>query len=126
MIRIGNAGGYWGDDLDALRRQLTGGPLDYVTMDFLAEITMSILRKQQLRNPELGYAGDFLTQLETCLPLALDRGVKIGVTLGSPQWLKAKQGAIERHDARIHADYTVRRTEVAPVNPVRRDDQKQE
>ena len=39
-IRIGNAGGYWGDDLSALRRQLTGGQLDYITIDFLAEITM--------------------------------------------------------------------------------------
>ena len=76
-IRIGNAGGYWGDDLDALRRQLTGGSLDYITMDFLAEITMSILKKQQLRNPELGYARDFVTQLETCLPLIVEKGVKV-------------------------------------------------
>lgn len=77
MIRIGNAGGYWGDDMDALRRQLVGGPLDYITMDFLAEITMSILRKQQLQNPELGYARDFLTQLETCLPLIVEKKVRI-------------------------------------------------
>ena len=76
-IRIGNAGGYWGDDLDALRRQLTGGSLDYITMDFLAEITMSILKKQQLRNPELGYARDFLTQLETCLPLIVEKKVRV-------------------------------------------------
>ncbi len=76
-IRIGNAGGYWGDDLDALRRQLTGGPLDYITMDFLAEITMSILKKQQLRNPEMGYAGDFLTQLQTCLPLIVEKNVRV-------------------------------------------------
>ncbi len=76
-IRIGNAGGYWGDDLDALRRQLLGGPLDYITMDFLAEITMSILRKQQLKNPALGYAGDFLTQLETCLPLIVEKNVRV-------------------------------------------------
>ena len=81
-IRIGNAGGYWGDDLDALRRQLVGGPLDYVTMDFLAEITMSILRKQQLRNPDLGYAGDFLTQLETCLPLIVEKDVKVITNAG--------------------------------------------
>ncbi len=81
-IRIGNAGGYWGDDLDALRRQLTGGPLDYITMDFLAEITMSILRKQQLKNPELGYARDFLTQLETCLPLIVAKNVKVITNAG--------------------------------------------
>ena len=76
-IRIGNAGGYWGDDMDALRRQLEGGRLDYITMDFLAEITMSILKKQQQRNSELGYAKDFLTQLETCLPLIVAKGVKV-------------------------------------------------
>lgn len=82
MIRIGNAGGYWGDDLDALRRQLTGGPLDYVTMDFLAEITMSILRKQQLKDPRLGYARDFVTQLETCLPIIAEKGVKVITNAG--------------------------------------------
>jgi len=81
-IRIGNAGGYWGDDLDALYRQLNGGPLDYITMDFLAEITMSILRKQQLRNPEMGYAGDFLTQLQTCLPLIIKKKVKVITNAG--------------------------------------------
>ena len=67
-IRIGNAGGYWGDDLGALKRQLTGGPLDYITMDFLAEITMSILQRQRKTHPELGYAVDFLDQLRECLP----------------------------------------------------------
>jgi len=81
-IRIGNAGGYWGDDMDALRRQLVGGPLDYITMDFLAEITMSILRKQQLKNPKLGYAGDFLTQLQTCLPLIIKKNVKVITNAG--------------------------------------------
>lgn len=81
-IRIGNSGGYWGDDTDALRRQLTGGPLDYITADFLAEITMSILRKQQLKNPALGYAGDFLTQLQTCLPLIVKKKVKVITNAG--------------------------------------------
>ncbi len=82
MIRIANAGGYWGDDLDALHRQLTGGRLDYITMDFLAEITMSILRRQQLKNPEMGYAGDFLTQLQTCLPLIMKKKVKVITNAG--------------------------------------------
>ncbi len=81
-IRIGNAGGYWGDDLDALYRQLKGGDLDYITMDFLAEITMSILRKQQLKNPALGYAKDFLTQLETCMPLIVEKNVRVITNAG--------------------------------------------
>jgi len=81
-IRIGNAGGYWGDDLDAFRRQLTGGPLDYITMDFLAEITMSILRRQQLKDPELGYARDFLTQVEDNLEEIVARGVRVITSAG--------------------------------------------
>ncbi len=76
-IRIGNAGGYWGDDLSALKRQLTGGPLDYITMDFLAEITMSILQRQQKNNADLGYAVDFLHQLEDCLPLIVQKKVRV-------------------------------------------------
>lgn len=76
-IRIGNAGGYWGDDLSALKRQLSGGNLDYITMDFLAEITMSILQRQRKLNPDLGYAVDFLTQLEECLPLIAKKGTRV-------------------------------------------------
>ena len=76
-IRIGNAGGYWGDDLSALKRQLTGGPLDYISMDFLAEITMSILQRQRNANPELGYAVDFLTQLDECLPIIVKKKVRV-------------------------------------------------
>ncbi|MGH9341318.1 MAG: acyclic terpene utilization AtuA family protein [Acidobacteriota bacterium] len=68
-IRVGNAGGYWGDDLDALPRQLMTGSLDYVTQDFLAEVTMSVLQKQRSRNPALGYAVDFVEQMRKCLPL---------------------------------------------------------
>jgi len=76
-IRIGNAGGYWGDDLSALKRQLSGGPLDYITMDFLAEITMSILQRQKQKNPELGYAGDFLDQIRECLSLIVKKKVTV-------------------------------------------------
>lgn len=76
-IRIGNAGGYWGDDLSALKRQLTGGQLDYITMDFLAEITMSILQRQRQKNPELGYATDFLNQIKDCLNLIVEKNVKV-------------------------------------------------
>src|SRR6185295_3424814 len=81
-IRIGNAGGYWGDDLSALKRQLTGGPLDYITMDFLAEITMSILQKARKANPEHGFAVDFLDQLNECLPIIAERKVKVITNAG--------------------------------------------
>ena len=76
-VRVGNAGGYWGDDPTALLRQLRGGPLDYVTQDFLAEITMSILQKQKSRNPELGYATDFVEQVKEVLPFLEQSGTTI-------------------------------------------------
>lgn len=65
---MGNAGGYWGDDPHAMRRQLRSGRLDYLTQDFLAEVTMSILQKQRARDASLGYAVDFLSQLRGSLP----------------------------------------------------------
>jgi len=82
-LRIGNAGGYWGDDPYALRRQVLG-PLrvDYISIDFLAEITMSILRKQQARNPDAGFARDFVTQVEPLLETILDKGIRIITNAG--------------------------------------------
>ncbi len=76
-IRIGNSGGFWGDDLQAFKRQLEHGNLDYLTMDFLAEITMSILKKQQMRNPDLGYVTDFVDQVLENAELIKDKKVRI-------------------------------------------------
>lgn len=81
-IRIGNAGGYWGDDLAALGRQLRGGPIDYVTIDFLAEITMSIMQKQKERDPSAGYARDFVEQLAGVLPELVTRGTRVITNAG--------------------------------------------
>ena len=81
-IRIGNAGGYWGDDPEALSRQVRGGHLDYISMDFLAEITMSIMQKQRGNDPKLGYARDFLAMLEDVLPDLLKNKTKIITNAG--------------------------------------------
>ncbi|MFQ5500433.1 MAG: acyclic terpene utilization AtuA family protein, partial [Candidatus Zixiibacteriota bacterium] len=70
------------DDLSALKRQLTGGPLDYITQDFLAEITMSILQRQRGKNSSLGYAVDFLDQLKECLPLLVKKKVRLVTNAG--------------------------------------------
>ena len=75
-IRIANAGGYWGDDLAQFRRQVELGPTDYVTLDFLAEVTMSILQKQRARDPRAGYARDFIAQVEETLDLLVSRNVR--------------------------------------------------
>jgi hypothetical protein len=76
-IRIGNASGFYGDRFSAVEEMLTEGPLDVLTGDYLAELTMLILGRDRLKDPSLGYARTFLTQLETGLGEALDRGVKI-------------------------------------------------
>src|ERR687883_26549 len=59
MIRIANGQGFWGDSLEAPLEQIRRGPIDYLTLDYLAEVTMSILQKQRSRDPRLGYARDF-------------------------------------------------------------------
>jgi acyclic terpene utilization AtuA family protein len=77
LIRIANAGGYWGDDLAQFRRQVELGPVDVVTLDFLAEITMSIMQKQRARDPRAGFARDFIAQVEETLPLLVERGTRV-------------------------------------------------
>jgi hypothetical protein len=76
-VRIGNCSGFYGDRHAAMREMLTGGDLDYLTGDYLAELTMLILGRDRMKHPERGYAKTFLTQLEECLGLAHDRGVRI-------------------------------------------------
>ncbi|WP_205571457.1 acyclic terpene utilization AtuA family protein [Streptomyces sp. YIM 130001] len=81
-MRIGNASGFYGDRFDAVREMLTGGELDVLTGDYLAELTMLILGRDRLRDPGLGYAKTFLRQLEECLALAHERGVRIVANAG--------------------------------------------
>ncbi len=81
-LRIGNASGFYGDRFDAMREMLTGGPLDVLTGDYLAELTMLILGRDRLKNPAGGYARTFLRQLEECLGLAHERGVRIVANAG--------------------------------------------
>jgi hypothetical protein len=81
-IRIGNASGFYGDRFAAVREMLTGGSLDVLTGDYLAELTMLILGRDRMRDPRLGYAKTFLRQMEENLGLALDRGVKIVANAG--------------------------------------------
>ncbi|MFE4513533.1 acyclic terpene utilization AtuA family protein [Kitasatospora sp. NPDC056783] len=82
VLRIGNASGFYGDRFAAMREMLTGGPLDVLTGDYLAELTMLILARDRLRDPSLGYARTFLRQMEECLGLARERGVRIVVNAG--------------------------------------------
>jgi Acyclic terpene utilisation family protein AtuA len=81
-VRVGNCSGFYGDRLAAMREMLTGGELDYLTGDYLAELTMLILGRDRMKHPDRGYAKTFLTQLEECLGLAHDRGVRIVANAG--------------------------------------------
>ncbi|MEV6161268.1 acyclic terpene utilization AtuA family protein [Streptomyces sp. NPDC052052] len=81
-LRIGNASGFYGDRFDAVREMLTGGPLDVLTGDYLAELTMLILGRSRLKDPTRGYAATFLRQLEENLHLAQERGVRIVTNAG--------------------------------------------
>ena len=81
-LRIGNASGFYGDRFAAVREMLTGGPLDVLTGDYLAELTMLILGRDRLKDPARGYAKTFLRQLEENLGLAKDNGVKIVANAG--------------------------------------------
>ncbi|MER5444663.1 acyclic terpene utilization AtuA family protein [Streptomyces sp. NPDC002766] len=82
VLRVGNASGFYGDRFDALREMLTGGELDVLTGDYLAELTMLILGRDRLKDPAAGYARTFLRQLEECLGLAHERGVRIVTNAG--------------------------------------------
>jgi len=82
VVRIANASGYWGDDPEALYRQVAGGAVDYVTLDYLAEITMVILQRQRERDPQRGFAYDFIDHLRRALPLVAERGVTVIANAG--------------------------------------------
>ncbi|CAL9527978.1 acyclic terpene utilization AtuA family protein [Streptomyces sp. Tu 3180] len=81
-LRVGNFSGFYGDRSDALREMLTGGEVDVLTGDYLAELTMLILARDRLKDPSAGYARTFLRQLEDCLGLARERGVRIVTNAG--------------------------------------------
>src|SRR5262249_14783920 len=94
-IRIANAGGYWGDDLSQFRRQVEGGPVDFVTLDFLAEITMSIMQKQRARDPRAGYARDFVAQVRETLPALVERGTRVISNAGGVNPLSCRGALLE-------------------------------
>ncbi|UUV33340.1 DUF1446 domain-containing protein [Amycolatopsis roodepoortensis] len=81
-IRIGNASGFYGDRFSAVHEMLTGGPLDVLTGDYLAELTMLILGRDRMKDPNRGYAKTFLRQMEQNLALAKEKGVKIVANAG--------------------------------------------
>jgi hypothetical protein len=76
-VRVAGGQGFWGDLLTAPVEQVRKGPIDYLMLDYLAEVTMSILQKQHSRNPEAGYARDFISLIQEILPDCIEKDIKV-------------------------------------------------
>ncbi|HEY7912775.1 MAG TPA: acyclic terpene utilization AtuA family protein [Blastocatellia bacterium] len=81
-VRIANGQGFWGDSLQAPIEQVRRGPIDYLTLDYLAEITMSIMQKQRARDPRSGYARDFVVMIAEVLPDIVEHHIKVVANAG--------------------------------------------
>jgi len=82
VVRVAAGQGFWGDWLEAPARQVQGGPIDYLMMDYLAEVTMSIMQKQKSRDPATGYARDFVPAMERILPDLAAKGIRVTSNAG--------------------------------------------
>ena len=98
MIRIANGQGFWGDSVDAPGRLVEEGPLDYLTLDYLAEVTMSIMQKLRRRDPAAGYATDFVDLVKTLLPRLVEKNIRVVANAGgvNPQSCRAALRAVAR------------------------------
>lgn len=82
QIKIANGQGFWGDSIDAPIELINNGQIDYLTLDYLAEVTLSIMQKQKLKNPNHGYAKDFLKLAEKIIDKILKNNIKIITNAG--------------------------------------------
>ena len=76
-IRIASGQGFWGDLIEAPYNQVAEGEIDYLVMDYLAEVTMSIMQKQKNKDPKLGYAKDLPPLIGRILPICIQKGIKV-------------------------------------------------
>jgi len=81
-VRVASGQGFWGDDLEAPVRQVEGGPIDYLMLDYLAEVTMSILQKQRGRDPSAGYARDFVPLMERIFATCVRNDIRVVTNAG--------------------------------------------
>src|SRR5579862_9069626 len=95
MIRIANGQGFWGDWLEAPVRLVDGGPIDYLTLDYLAEVTMSILQKQRQQDPQLGFARDFPPLIGRIAKKIKERNVKVIANAGGVNPVACAQAVLK-------------------------------
>ncbi len=95
-LRVANCSGFYGDRLSAAEEMVRGGPIDVLTGDWLAELTMLILAKNRLKDPSAGYAKTFLTQMEQVMGTCLDKGIRVVSNAGglAPATLAAEVAAL--------------------------------
>ncbi len=105
VVRIANCSGFYGDRLSAAREMIEGGPIDYLTGDYLAELTMALLWRANQGRPGVGYARTFLTQIEEILGSCLDRGIKVVVNAGG----------LDPHGLRAEVENVAERLGLSPV-----------
>ncbi len=94
-VRIASGQGFWGDRLDAPVEQVRNGPIEYLMMDYLAEVTMSILQKQKSRDPSQGYARDFVPLMEELFPDLLARGIRVVTNAGGVNLEACRDALVE-------------------------------
>ena len=102
VVRVGAGQGFWGDWLEAPRRLVEGGPIDYLMLDYLAEVTMSILQKQKERDPAMGYARDFVGAIESVLGAVTSGKVRVIANAGGvnpPACAQAIRGLAKKSGA---------------------------
>src|SRR5215471_16661547 len=96
VLRIANCSGFYGDRLSAAREMVEGGPIDVLTGDYLAELTLLILARDRMKHPGAGFARTFLRQMEEVLGTCVDRGIKVVANAGglNPAGLAAELDAL--------------------------------
>lgn len=106
-IRIASGQGFWGDLPNAPINQVRKGPIDYLVMDYLAEVTMSIMQKQKMRNSEYGYARDFVEVIREILPDIAEKGIKVVSNAGGVNPEACKDKILEAVEEQGYEDIRV-------------------
>jgi hypothetical protein len=94
-VLIANGQGFWGDSILGPIRLVNEGPLDYLTLDYLAEVTLSIMQKLRSRNPNAGYATDFVKLIDRILPQMMEKGIKVIANAGGVNPHACKDALLE-------------------------------
>jgi Acyclic terpene utilisation family protein AtuA len=110
MVRVGNGQGFWGDSPDAALELITRGPLDYLGLDYLAEVTLSIMMRQRMRDSRRGYATDFIGFLRRALPVIAERGIRVITNAGG-----LNPGACREEVFRLARDLGIRGLKVGII-----------